>query len=256
MFIFHLSLCCPRSKGSATSFSWSDALTRFVNNNPVTLCHNFYFICLWLSENEITRNSLGPKSNFHFPSSSLCPGLAGASRRLSPVLPVSPPPPPLQQPLVTVKVVMRCCQPWSRTLDNKAKVINWWWLDSNSAGPPWHVTCDAWYHKYLLIFWHHVTWSNFHLTPSPATHALHEPEPTYWANSQISIPGAVSDILQPSSCVLWKPTQQSLCFQEMRFEAGTLFQNLVAEGHSQLLSKAETKILWNDEITNIFVFYI
>ena len=171
-----------------------------------------------------------------------------------PLLPGTPP--PLQQPLVTVKVVMRCCQPWSRTLDNKAKVINWWWLDSNSPGPPWHVTCDAWYHKYLLIFWHHVTWSNFHLTPLPATHALHEPEPTYWANSQISIPGAVSDILQPSSCVLWKPTQQSLCFQEMRLEAGTLFQNLVAEGHSQLLSKAETKILWNDEITNIIVFYM
>ena len=187
--------------------------------------------------------------------SSLCPGLlAGASRRLSPVLPL--PSPPLQQPLVTVKVVMRCCQPWSRTLDNKAKVINWWWLDSNSAGPPWHVTCDAWYHKYLIIFWHHVTWSNFHLTPSPATHALHEPEPTYWANSQISIPGAVSDILQPSSCVLWKPTQQSLCFQEMRLEAGTLLQNLVAEGHSQLISEAETKILWNDEITNIIVFYM
>ena len=65
-------------------------------------------------------------------------------------------------PLVTVKVVRRCCQPWSRTLDNKAKVINWWWLDSNSQVrlDMSHVMPDitniCWYSD---IMWHDPTFT-------------------------------------------------------------------------------------------------
>ena len=54
------------------------------------------------------------------------------------VLPPLPPGHPWTR--VTVTLATRCCEPWSRILDNKAKVINWLWLDSNNTGLPWHLT--------------------------------------------------------------------------------------------------------------------
>ena len=104
-------------------------------------------------------------------------------------------------------------------LDNKAKVINWWWLDSNSRVRLDMSQCHFWHHhKSQMIFWHYGTQTNFHLTPSPATHALHEPEPTYWANSQISIPEPPPWPTFPNrhvDCGVQETTQQSLCVQEM-----------------------------------------
>ncbi len=263
MFIIHLSLCCPRSKGSATSFSWSDALTRIVNNNPVALCHNFYFICLWLSENEITRNSLGPKSNFHFPSSSSCPGLAGASRRLSAVLPLSSPtrhPPPLQQPLVTVKVVRRCCQPWSRTLDNKAKVINWWWLDSNSQVrlDMSHVMPDitniCWYSD---IMWHDPTFTwRLHQPPMRFMNRNRPIEPIHKSPSLVPCPTFSNRHHEYCGNLRSRVFVLRKCALKLEHCCSRISEFFVAEGHSQRRTEEETKILWIDDMTNIFVFLL
>ena len=193
-----------------------------------------------------TKLSVGSNSNFHFPSSSLWPGLLGASRRHSPVLPLSP---PRSQEKWSLDVV----SPGHWRLDNKAKVINWWWLDSNSRVHPDMSQCHIWswhHHKSQMIFWHYATQTNFHLTPSPATHALHEPEPTYWANSwpihkSPSRAAPVANIPQPS-CGLWSPgdlRSRVFVFRKCYHEARCLY---VAEGHSR-----NTKILWIDDMTNI-----
>ena len=191
-----------------------------------------------------TKLSVGSNSNFHFPSSSALarPACWCKSPSQPSVAPV-PLPPHRSQEKWSLDVV----SPGDWGLDNKAKVINWWWLDSNSRVRLDMSQCHFWHHhKSQMIFWHYGTQTNFHLTPSLASHALHEPEPTYWANSQISIQSRPRG--QHSPTVMWIVESRRLrsrvfVFRKCYHEARCLY---VAEGHSR-----NTKILWIDDMTNI-----